>query len=86
MNILQKGLLLAIRIYQITISPALLTLMGPAGKCRFTPSCSHYAVESIRLHGATRGGLLAAQRLCRCHPWGKFGEDYPPPAGHFHGS
>jgi putative membrane protein insertion efficiency factor len=83
MNLLQKGLIILIRIYQCTLSPVLAGALGPAGRCRFTPSCSQYAREAIRLHGAMRGGWLAGRRLCRCHPWGDFGEDPPPPKGYF---
>lgn len=99
MNIAQRGLVFIIRIYQLMLSPALATALGPSGRCRFTPSCSQDAREAIRLHGAIRGGWLAARRLGRCHPWGESGEDFPPPArsfkggrlklckaGHFHGS
>jgi len=93
MNVAQRALVFAIRAYQLTLSPAIGAAFGPAGRCRFTPSCSQYALESVRLHGALKGGWLAARRLCRCHPWGDFGEDPPPPprsgfkcAGHFHGS
>jgi putative membrane protein insertion efficiency factor len=98
-NLLQLGLRFIIRVYQWTLSPVLTAALGPAGCCRFTPSCSEYAREAIRIHGAARGGLLAGRRLCRCHPWGDFGEDFPPPtvsghgrglklckAGHSHGS
>jgi len=80
MNVVQKVLRLLIRLYQLTLSPFLAAVLGPSGRCRFTPSCSQYAREAIRLHGAFRGGWLAVHRLCRCHPWGKFGEDFPPPA------
>ena len=93
MNVGQRALLSIIRIYQAALSPALAVFFGPSGRCRFTPSCSRYAREAVQLHGAIRGGLLAGWRVCRCHPWGKFGEDYPPPAGvkagaghHGHGS
>ncbi len=79
MNIAQKGLIFIIRIYQLTLSPVLTAALGPSARCRFTPSCSQYAREVVGLHGAVRGGCLAAGRLCRCHPWGDFGEDLPPP-------
>lgn len=46
--------------------------------CRFTPTCSAYGIEAVETHGAARGGLLAARRLLRCHPWGRFGYDPVP--------
>ena len=48
------------------------------GTCRFQPTCSVYALDAIRRFGALRGGLLAARRLGRCHPWGGFGYDPVP--------
>jgi len=48
-------------------------------QCRFIPSCSAYADEAIRLHGAGHGSLLAIKRLLRCHPWGGSGYDPVPP-------
>ena len=75
----QRILIGLIRFYQALLSPALAAFFGPAARCRYTPTCSQYARESIRLHGACAGGLLAARRLCRCHPWAPFGDD-PVPA------
>ncbi len=50
--------------------------------CRFTPTCSAYADEAIRLYGARRGTWLALKRFARCHPWGGSGYDpVPPPQG-----
>ena len=46
--------------------------------CRFTPTCSAYGIEAVEVHGAVRGGLLAARRVARCHPWGRFGYDPVP--------
>ena len=67
-----------IRCYQYLISP----LLGPS--CRFTPTCSQYAIEAIDGHGVLRGGWLAVRRLLRCHPCGGSGYDpvpEPPPSG-----
>jgi putative membrane protein insertion efficiency factor len=49
------------------------------GQCRFTPSCSAYALEAIKLHGPVQGTALAARRIGRCHPWGKHGFNPVPP-------
>jgi hypothetical protein len=49
------------------------------GQCRFSPSCSHYAEDAIRAHGAVRGAMLAAWRVLRCNPFGKGGIDRVPP-------
>jgi hypothetical protein len=72
------GLLLAIRVYRWMISPAQFFLFGPTGGCRFTPTCSQYAMDAIRAQGAMAGGWLAAKRICRCHPWGRCGHDPVP--------
>ena len=61
-----------IRAYQYLISP----LIGPS--CRFYPSCSQYAVESIKIHGVFKGIYLAVNRVLRCHPGCKGGYDPVP--------
>ncbi|MEM6470037.1 MAG: membrane protein insertion efficiency factor YidD [Planctomycetota bacterium] len=61
-----------IRIYQTRISP----LFPP--RCRFTPTCSHYAVEAIRNRGAFVGTCLAIVRILKCHPFHPGGHDPPP--------
>jgi uncharacterized protein len=61
-----------IRFYQYAISP----LLGR--RCRFFPSCSEYAAESINRHGALKGSWLAIRRLGRCHPWHPGGYDPVP--------
>jgi len=48
-------------------------------QCRFMPTCSAYADEAIKLHGAWKGSLLALRRIGRCHPWGGSGYDPVPP-------
>jgi putative membrane protein insertion efficiency factor len=70
------GLVVLVTAYRWLVSPVL----GPC--CRYRPSCSEYAVEALRAHGAARGGWLALRRISRCHPWGGHGHDpVPPPAG-----
>jgi putative membrane protein insertion efficiency factor len=59
--------------YKLTLSP----LIGQ--RCRFVPTCSEYAAQTLISHGPVRGGALAVRRLCRCHPWGGAGYDPPPP-------
>lgn len=61
-----------VRIYRYFISP----LLGP--RCRFTPSCSCYALEALEKHGAARGAWLALRRVGRCHPWHAGGWDPVP--------
>jgi len=63
-----------VRVYQWCVSPWLGTC------CRFSPSCSHYAVEAIETHGALKGVWLAARRVLRCHPFAHAGYDPVPPA------
>lgn len=65
-------LLLPIYFYQRCISP----ILGPS--CRFTPTCSQYAVEAIKKHGPVKGLYLTVRRLLRCHPWGGSGYDPVP--------
>ncbi|MDQ2821367.1 MAG: membrane protein insertion efficiency factor YidD [Pseudomonadota bacterium] len=72
-------LVLILRAYQLVLSPML------GQNCRFYPSCSHYAIEALRSHGAARGSLLSLRRVCRCHPWNEGGLDpVPPPPPHSH--
>lgn len=69
---MSRLLILLIKLYRYTLSP----LLGP--NCRYTPSCSEYAIEAVRRHGACNGGWLTIRRLCRCHPWGGHGHDPVP--------
>ncbi len=62
----------AVRVYQWTLRPFI------GSHCRFWPSCSEYAVEALRLHGAARGTALAAKRILRCNPWHEGGVDPVP--------
>jgi uncharacterized protein len=75
MNPLQHILIFAVRVYRRTVSPAQIFLFGPTCGCRFTPTCSQYAIEAVRARGAAVGGWLAVKRICRCHPWGDCGHD-----------
>ena len=68
---MKKFLLAAIRFYQKYISPAF-----PA-RCRFSPTCSQYALEAIGRYGAIKGGFLAFKRLLRCNPFYK-GDYFDP--------
>ncbi|HSY17271.1 MAG TPA: membrane protein insertion efficiency factor YidD [Candidatus Acidoferrales bacterium] len=79
MNVFQHILILGIRAYRLVLSPAQVFLFGPDAGCRFTPTCSAYALEAVHAHGALAGGALAAKRICRCHPWGACGHDPVPP-------
>ena len=61
-----------VRAYQYLLSPYFGT------QCRFTPTCSHYAIGVLRKHGAFRGSYLATRRILRCHPWQPGGYDPVP--------
>ncbi len=65
-------LLALVHLYQRLVRP----LLPPS--CRFHPSCSDYAAEAVRRHGAARGSVLAAVRICRCHPFNPGGVDPVP--------
>ena len=69
-------------IYKAAISPALHTVAGAQGACRFQPSCSEYAAIAIAEHGALRGAVMAAGRLLRCHPLHPGGFDPVPAIRH----
>lgn len=71
-RLLALPLLLLVRFYQLCISP----LTPPA--CRYTPTCSQYALEALRKYGPLKGGWLTLRRLARCHPWGGSGYDPVP--------
>ena len=70
---------LLVRLYRLTVSPFIAFLAGPSGACRFEPSCSQYAIEALKTHGAITGTWLAAKRICRCHPGAECGHDPVPP-------
>jgi putative membrane protein insertion efficiency factor len=65
--------LIIIRFYQEAISP-----FTPVS-CRFEPTCSHYCIEALKIHGLLYGIFLSIKRILSCHPWGKSGYDPVPP-------
>jgi len=71
-RLIKKLFILPIRFYQVAISP----LLGPS--CRFTPTCSHYMVQSIEEWGIFKGIWLGLKRISKCHPWGPHGHDPVP--------
>ena len=71
--VVSKLLVLLIRAYQFALSPML------GQRCKYYPSCSNYAIEALRVHGAVRGAGLAAWRLLRCNPFSNGGVDPVPP-------
>jgi len=75
---LSSLLALPVKFYRYFISP----LLPPS--CRYTPTCSEYALEALKLHGALHGSWLTLRRLGRCHPWGGHGYDPVPAARHVH--
>ena len=72
LKILGYPFIAIIKLYQWIISP----LLGPS--CRFTPSCSEYALQAFQKYGLIKGLWLASRRIVRCHPWGGHGEDPVP--------
>jgi hypothetical protein len=77
MSLAARALLFAVRVYQSFFS----ALMPSA--CKFYPSCSHYAAEALKIHGARRGSWLALRRVSRCHPFTRGGVDLVPEAADF---
>ena len=71
-TILSYIVLIPIYFYRACIS----RMLPPS--CRYTPTCSQYAIEAIKRHGPFRGTWLAIKRICRCHPWGGSGYDPVP--------
>jgi len=65
-------MILMVRGYQVTLGPVM------SGQCRFQPTCSAYAIDALRAHGAFKGGWLTLRRLLRCHPFGGSGYDPVP--------
>lgn len=63
-----------VKFYQVAISPYF------PSSCRYSPTCSHYAIDALKAHGPIKGSWLAIKRIARCHPWAKGGHDPVPPA------
>ncbi|MBL7697205.1 MAG: membrane protein insertion efficiency factor YidD [Chitinophagaceae bacterium] len=72
LKILSFPFIVLIKLYQWILSPVL------PPSCRFTPSCSNYALEAFKKYGLFKGMWLTARRIARCHPWGGHGEDPVP--------
>ncbi len=64
--------ILLIKFYQLVISPWF------PSRCRFTPTCSQYAIEAFENHGPIKGFYLTLKRISKCHPWGSHGHDPVP--------
>ncbi len=71
-QILSFPFIILIKLYQWIISPWL------GQKCRYTPTCSHYAVEALKKYGPVKGLWLTIRRVSKCHPWGGHGYDPVP--------
>jgi putative membrane protein insertion efficiency factor len=71
-RILISPLILLIKFYQLAISPLL------PNSCRYTPTCSVYAIEALKKHGILKGTYFAVKRILSCNPWGGHGEDPVP--------
>ncbi len=66
-------LIFIIRLYKTIVSPVGTFLFGNA--CRFTPTCSDYAMAALQKYGTAKGSALAIKRILKCHPWGSYGYD-----------
>jgi len=71
-EIIVSPFIFLIKIYQVVISPTI------GSNCRFNPTCSNYAIESLKKHGLFKGLYFSFIRISKCHPWGKSGDDPVP--------
>jgi putative membrane protein insertion efficiency factor len=67
--VVRRVLIFLVLLYRVTLG----RLIG--GHCRYTPSCSQYAIDAVNKHGPLSGSWRAVRRVCRCHPWGGHGYD-----------
>jgi len=70
--VIARILIALVRAYRYLLSP------WWGNQCRYSPTCSEYAIEALRRHGAARGAALALRRISRCHPWHAGGFDPVP--------
>lgn len=71
-RIMSRLIAIPVHVYRYAISPVI------PSRCRYTPTCSEYALEALECHGPLKGSWLAIKRIGRCHPWGKHGYDPVP--------
>ena len=71
-RLIKHGFIFLIKFYQNVISP------WTPSSCRYTPTCSTYAVAALKKHGLRKGGVLVLKRIGSCHPWGGNGYDPVP--------
>ena len=76
MKFLSEIFVFPIKLYQWTLSPILSSVFGM--KCRYEPSCSHYAIGAIREWGVLKGIWMGTKRILRCNPYGGMGQDPVP--------
>ncbi len=77
-KLLSAILIVLVKFYQGAISPLL------PSSCRYTPSCSQYMIDALRMHGPAKGLAMGIRRIARCNPWGGSGWDPVPPKEHKH--
>jgi putative membrane protein insertion efficiency factor len=68
-KVVKAPMILLVKIYQYAISPFL------PNACRYTPTCSQYAIDAINKYGPLKGSWIGMKRIARCHPWGGSGYD-----------
>lgn len=76
-KITKSVVIFLLHVYRYTLSPdhGMLQVFFPGGVCRYSPTCSQYAVDSVRAFGVMRGGISSLRRVLRCHPFAQGGYD-----------